>query len=484
MSDSLWVLGLFFGLFGSIGVNTGNNLQALGLHKLEEGEPNSKSKIWIIGTALFIFASLANFAAFAFAPAALLASLEATQFASNIIFGRFILGSYVSRRMYAGTICICTCTVGVVLSFAFAETEEVEYGIDEIIDCFTSTKYVIFLAMMVVLAVALNRATIILRKQNQAAAKAAVTATEVTKPERNPRDWRLTVEPITYACFSAIFGTQAVIFSKCLALLLKEGGDAFKHWLIYCTLVGWLIFVYVWLTRMNDALGKYNALFIIPLLQANYILLAIINGGIFFDEFRGFKGGHWMIFSIGLIGIFVGLYLLRPSVESDDAIDSAIAQHEEKAGFIAESKRGSEKSSLSSRPSTVRSKSSRRVSVGGIIVPPMDAPKTMKKSRLSVYLPPSEAAAVAKAAQTEQGAIGERRKSLSGRRLSISMELNKHLPEAEKRKGPLKGFGDLQMKRVSLATRFTSASLMDAKINDDLHVSLREDKEDEDNSNL
>jgi hypothetical protein len=46
-----------------------------------------------------------------------------------------------------------------------------------------------------------------------------------------------------------------VIFSKCLALLLKTGG-AFSHWLIYVMLVGWLIFVYVWLTRMNDALGK------------------------------------------------------------------------------------------------------------------------------------------------------------------------------------------------------------------------------------
>ena len=41
MGDSLWLLGLAFGLFGSIGVNTGNNLQSLGLHNLakdHEGE--------------------------------------------------------------------------------------------------------------------------------------------------------------------------------------------------------------------------------------------------------------------------------------------------------------------------------------------------------------------------------------------------------------------------------------------------------------
>ena len=71
---------------------------------------------------------------------------------------------------------------------------------------------------------------------------------------------------------------------------------------------------------MNDALGKYSALFIIPLLQANYILLAIINGGIFFDEFRAFKAGHWVVFALGLLGIFIGLYYLRPEVGDDHEV--------------------------------------------------------------------------------------------------------------------------------------------------------------------
>jgi hypothetical protein len=109
--------------------------------------------------------------------------------------------------------------------------------------------------------------------------------------------------------------------------------------------------------------SQYNALFIIPLLQANYILLAIINGGIFFDEFRGFKAGHWVIFSIGLMGIFVGLYLLRPSVEHDHAIDSAIAEHHETTLFIPE-----DVGTGSKLPSSKRrgSSSARRVSLGGI----------------------------------------------------------------------------------------------------------------------
>ena len=39
---------------------------------------------------------------------------------------------------------------------------------------------------------------------------------------------------------------------------------------------------------MNAALGQYDALFIIPLLQANYIFLAIVAGGVYFEEFATF----------------------------------------------------------------------------------------------------------------------------------------------------------------------------------------------------
>jgi hypothetical protein len=38
-----------------------------------------------------------------------------------------------------------------------------------------------------------------------------------------------------------------------------------------------------WLKRLNDALALYDPLFIIPLLQANFIFFAIISGGIFYQ---------------------------------------------------------------------------------------------------------------------------------------------------------------------------------------------------------
>ena len=40
------------------------------------------------------------------------------------------------------------------------------------------------------------------------------------------------------------------------------------HWFTYAAIAAWLLTVGVWLFRMNEALAKYNPLFIIPLLQA------------------------------------------------------------------------------------------------------------------------------------------------------------------------------------------------------------------------
>ena len=94
---STLVLGVALGLLGSICINTGNNIQALGLHQLElaeharrraAGEPDppghvpvepSKSKVWVFGTVVFVSGSLLNFASYPFAAQSVLACLAALQ---------------------------------------------------------------------------------------------------------------------------------------------------------------------------------------------------------------------------------------------------------------------------------------------------------------------------------------------------------------------------------------------------------------------
>ena len=172
-----------------------------------------------------------------------------------------------------------------------------------------------------------------------------------------------------------------MVQAKVLAILIDlavEDVGIFKHWLLYCTLLGYVFLVGIWqqppspphvlrdsplvcvllrlsggasshrrLYRMNAALGKYNPMFVIPLLQANYIFGAIVSGGIFFEEFAGFDAMSWSFFTLGghqptrprpgpmrwltfptsftgMLGIFVGLFCLRPDSREPEEVEEVM----------------------------------------------------------------------------------------------------------------------------------------------------------------
>ncbi len=159
MSSDNWTLGITLGILGSVAINTGNNLQSLGLKSLEqeaeqstrnspadkkptrripwlsptpvkvapleENQNDSQSEFvfvkvkrnpvesiaWIIGTFIFVSGSLLNFASYAFAAQSTLASLESVQFVTNLIFGRLLLKAKITETMMAGTVLTVTGTV-------------------------------------------------------------------------------------------------------------------------------------------------------------------------------------------------------------------------------------------------------------------------------------------------------------------------------------------------------------------------------------
>ena len=99
---------------------------------------------------------------------------------------------------------------------------------------------------------------------------------------------------ILYSTYSALFGSTSVVFAKLLAEFLVlnfSGVEVFTHWLFYATLLAWLGLMLFWLKQLNNALALYDPLFIIPLLQANFICFSIISGGIFYQEFNSMNAG-------------------------------------------------------------------------------------------------------------------------------------------------------------------------------------------------
>merc|ERR1719491_1606949 len=67
-----------------------------------------------------------------------------------------------------------------------------------------------------------------------------------------------------------------------------------------------------WLYRMNQALRRYEGIFIIPVLQTSWMLFSILSGGILFREFEGYRWANYVGFAFGALIIFSGVYQLSP----------------------------------------------------------------------------------------------------------------------------------------------------------------------------
>jgi len=292
-------LGILLGLAGSLCINTGNNLQMLGMHKMrvEEGadeEPNlCKSSTWVTGTVIYVTGALLNFASYGFAPQSTLASLGSIQFVSNLFFGWWLLEKKISKRMMYG---IGLTVGGTVLAVVFSSKEAAKIeDVDDLVDLWYNEFWIAYVALLVVTSIVLQLA---IKRLGQS-----------EKKNEN-------VMAVIYAVVSALFGTLSVVCVKLLTKFLEleaQGINIFGAWYTYVTFISWLILTVFWLFRLNEAMSLYNPLFIIPLLHANFILFAIVSGGIYFQEFNYMPELNWIGFVGGIVLMSIGISLLAPA---------------------------------------------------------------------------------------------------------------------------------------------------------------------------
>ena len=259
------VIGIVLGISGSFGINIGNNLQAIGLNlkgvgEDEEDEPTpamlAKKKkgdrIFLIGTVIFGSASVINFVAFAFAPAAILAPLESLQFVSNLLFGKFVNKVKVTRRMFLG----CAAVIcGTSLAVALGPSDVFEFSIPKLVDFWAAPAWIVYLIIVMVVGASAQLTNVIYTRR-------------VAAGGRPP--YYKKVLPLTFALSSALIGTQSVVQAKCLSEVVEQLGCGVVIFSFYYTFISLFLFlsqVAVWLYRLTLALSLYDPLFIIPLLQ-------------------------------------------------------------------------------------------------------------------------------------------------------------------------------------------------------------------------
>ena len=267
------------------------------------GKPESSRKISLrtVGTTIFIVGNLATFASFGFAAQSLLASLESIQFVSNIFFVRYVHKEVVTWRMVIATSSI---VIGNTLVVIFSDHAANLLTSAMLLNLYaTNQAYWIYLGIALFLW-AINHFTY-----------AHYYDMRVNK---NVLLWKHGfIEPFAYAVSSAIIGTQAVLQSKCMSMLIQVSSrgivNEFTLPHIWWILVTWIILVAYWLRRLDKGLELFPPLFIIPVLQVFFVFFAILCGGIYFEEFVAFTYSQYIGFVIGVLMILGGVYGLAPN---------------------------------------------------------------------------------------------------------------------------------------------------------------------------
>jgi len=366
LADTLLMgLGILLGLCGSVMINIGNNVQALGMgmeaaqKDLDEKERSKRPKVlWTTGTVTFIVGSVINFVAFVFAAASVLAPLEAIQFVSNLVFARFVTKVPVSRKMVGGSALIVAGTIGAVAGGPLTVTS---FTIAQLQGFWESPAWIAYVAFAWVASLSMQAFWEVQTRRVRAGGK----------PCGPPA-----LLPILYAVSSALIGTQSVVqakvFSELMELWLGSGVNIWVAWYTYATLAYFLVTVAFWLYRLNAALAKYDPLFIIPLLQASYIVLATVAGGLYFQEFAAMVWWQLLTFA-GCIGVmFVGLALLMPPITGASAPE-LVPEEEEGDGVAEDSVKSSTSRNSGTTPGGTRAsgwdsvRQSRRVTVTGSV---------------------------------------------------------------------------------------------------------------------
>lgn len=314
------------GVFGSIGINFGQNLQADGIQglpvELRETMPH-KSHKWRVGMAIFILFSIVNFAALAFAPASILVPLESIQFVTNVAYSYFVHRKRVTLRMLLGVGFAC---VGTVVTVVFGAQGSGCHSLRELSGTWYSPVWWSFCGSSIFVAFAALRVHIVYERELRAG--------------NSPWLHRY-VQPLTFTLTAALLGgaqmiVQSKVFSELLAKLFQGELAVFTSWIFYVSLLLVVGCGMIWVVKLTQCLGLYDPLLILPLMVATYILFGGVAGGLYFDEFSTLHdspGGYWrwVLYVSGMSMVMLALYLIATSgIEETDLARRSNAEVDKK----------------------------------------------------------------------------------------------------------------------------------------------------------
>lgn len=270
---------------------------------------------------------------------------------ANVFFAHFWLQEQLSKMDLAGTGAIL---VGVFLIAAFADKSEDTYTLDELTALYAEPAFIAYAIFVIGGSAALYLCVKRIEKLYDAATEVGQRAEQARSSERRYAKWKK-LHQFVYPTLSGVLGAQSVLFAKSTAELIKASFRGNMQWddpgtyLIACCMFG---AIFSQLHFLAEGLRRFDAVYVIPVFQCWFIVITILGGAVYFQEFSDFDAtqafvsfckfrvrrsrlthrASWQMFPLGVLVTLSGIVVLsRRTPPAGDRI----SRRQLRAGMIA-----------------------------------------------------------------------------------------------------------------------------------------------------
>lgn len=238
-----------------------------------------------------VIGEIANFAAYAFAPAILVTPLGALSVLIGAVLGAYFLGEKLGRL---GKVGCAICLIGSVIIVLHAPPDKDVQTIDEILQyaiqpgflfyCFVVTAFAFFMIYIVA-----------------------------------PRYGRK--NPLVYLSICSTVGSISICAVKGLGIALKltlGGSNQLTHPSTYVFLIVTVVAIMTQMNYFNKALSQFNTNIVNPLYYVTFTTCTLTASFILFKGFNTSNAVNTISLLCGFLVIFTGVYLLNISREDPE----------------------------------------------------------------------------------------------------------------------------------------------------------------------
>ncbi|KAA8491297.1 putative magnesium transporter NIPA8 [Porphyridium purpureum] len=333
---SSWWPGIILCIVGSVLMNWGTNVMKLAINLRLATDPRERKRLiqtpqWVVGFALFAFGTIINFVSFKFAAQSLLSGLSSVQFISQLFFSKVVLHERVDMYSYLGVVLILA---GSFLLVYFGQHETKNYGPEELAALYGRTPYVCYILLTSALSCAawVFYERIKRRIRTHSSSSSAADA-KFQISMASMREVHLLAA--MYAVRAGIWGAYSVTLAKSLSMLLiqllqpnRDHTNPLVMPETYFIIMAFVASAMYRIMRLNQALKMFDAVYMVPMLNINWILFASVGGGIYYDEFATWGVKEFMAYTVAFGTIIGGVLLLCPREDHMQPVTQAEALYD------------------------------------------------------------------------------------------------------------------------------------------------------------